>query len=305
MAGSELNVVTGASGFTGRYIARRLLSVKQRVLNLTGHPERRAETGDQIPSVPFNFDKPDELADSLRGATTLCNTYWIRFPYGALTFDDAVRNSITLIKAAKDAGIRRFVHISVTNPSLDSPLPYFRGKAVVEQAIIESGLSFAVLRPAVIFGDEGILINNIAWLLRRFPVFAIPGDGSYQLQPIFVEDLAELAVNTASGDDDIIMDAVGPETYSFNSLLRLVARTVRSRTRLMHLNPPLTFLLSKLLGHILGDRMLTRDEVKGLMANLLVSEQPPTGDTRLSDWLAESADWIGTGYMSELKKHYR
>jgi len=178
-------------------------------------------------------------------------------------------------------------------------------KAVVEQAIIESGLSYAILRPAVIFGDEGILINNVAWLLRRFPIFAIPGDGNYQLQPIFVEDLAELAVTMASRDDNIIMDAVGPETYSFNSLLRLVARTVGSRTRLMHLNPALALLLSRLLNHVVGDMVLTRDEVKGLMANLLVSEQPPTGDTRLGDWLAENADWVGTGYMSELKKHYR
>ena len=87
MAVPELSVVTGASGFTGRHIARRLLNMNERVLNLTGHPERRGKTGDRIPAVPFNFGKLDELTDSLRGATTLYNTYWIRFPHGTLTFD--------------------------------------------------------------------------------------------------------------------------------------------------------------------------------------------------------------------------
>lgn len=302
---AEINVVTGAFGFTGKHIAGRLLTAGKEVLTLTGHPGRENPFGGRVAAALYNFERPAELTATLKGATVLYNTYWIRFARGTMTFDKAVQNTKTLIEAAKDAGVCRIVHISITNPSADSPLPYFRGKAIVEQAIIESGLSYAILRPAVIFGDEGILINNIAWLLRRFPIFAVPGSGDYQLQPIFVEDLAELAVTLGAGNDNIVTDPVGPETYPFDSLLQLIARTVGSKAKIIHVNPTMAFLLSKVLGHIVGDIVLTRDEVNGLMANLLVSSQSPTGRTSLSDWLAENAHWIGTAYMSELKKHYR
>jgi NADH dehydrogenase len=301
----ELDVVTGAFGYTGRHIARRLLSAGKRVKTLTGHPQRTGEFGDAVTVAPFNLDDPDELTRSLQGATTLYNTYWIRFPHGQMTFERAVQNSKTLIKAAEDAGVRRIVHISITNPSPDSPFPYFKGKAIVEKAITSSKLSYAILRPAVIYGDEGILINNIAWFLRRLPVFAVPGSGDYQLRPIFVDDLAELAATLAAAEGNTITDAVGPETYTFNDLLRVIAASVQVRARLVHVHPQLALLVSGLVGYVIGDVVLTRDEVRGLIANLLASDQPPTGQTSLSDWLAQNADWLGRRYVSELRKHYR
>ena len=300
---AELVAVTGAFGFTGSHIARRVIAEGKQVLTLTGHPEGKQAEG--ITAVPFNFDKPEEIVKSLTGVSVLYNTYWIRFPYGDMTFDKAIANSKTLIRAAKDAGVRRIVHVSITNPSPDSPLPYFRGKAIVEQAIRESGMTYGILRPAVIFGDQGILINNIAWFLRHMPVFVVPGDGEYCLQPIFVEDLADLAVTQGSSDENVILDAVGPEKYAFNDLLSLMKGIVGSRTLIIHVDPRLAYPLSRLLGYALRDVVLTWDEVEGLLANLLVSDQPPTGHTLLSQWLEENVDWIGTRYMSEIRKHYR
>ena len=165
---------------------------------LTGHPNRANPFGDQVRAEPFHFDNPTELIRSLPGATTLCNTYWVRFSYGATTFDRAVENTCKLVRAAEDAGIRRMVHISIANASEDSPLSYFRAKALVEKAIMQSKLSYAIIRPTVIFGDADILINNMAWLLRRAPVFAVPGTGDYRLQPVFVEDVAENAVRVGT-----------------------------------------------------------------------------------------------------------
>ncbi len=301
----ELNVVTGAFGYTGKYITRRLLAMGRRVKTLTGHPNRPNPFGEQVSVAPFNFDHPDELVKSLRGATTLYNTYWVRFPHGAVTFDTAVENTQTLIRAAKEAGLRRIVHVSITNASSDSPLPYFRGKGRLEEAVMESGLSYAIIRPTVIFGAEDILINNIAWLLRRFPVFAVPGTGDYRLQPIFVEDMAEIVVRAGQQDENLVIDAVGPEVFTFNELVRLIAGTVSSRARIVHVPPGLALFLSRLIGYIVQDVVLTRDEVAGLMAGLLVSEQPPTGHTRLSDWLAENANRVGAKYASELNRHYR
>jgi uncharacterized protein YbjT (DUF2867 family) len=298
-----LNVVTGAFSHSGKYITKRLLSMGEKVKTLTGHPDRENPFGGRVSARPFNFDNPGRLAKSLQGATTLYNTYWIRFPHRWGTFDEAVENSRTLIKAAEEAGIRRIVHISITSPSQESPFPYFRGKALVEKAITDSKLSYAIVRPALIFGMEGTLINNIAWMLRRFPLFAVAGSGDYRVQPIFVEDLAEIAVSAGHKDDNIVIDAVGPETFTFEELVRLIADRVHSRARIIHIRPGLLLCLARLIGLVVRDVVLTRDEIGGLMSNLLVSHNPANGQTYLSQWLTENANALGTSYVSELKRH--
>ncbi|GAB4332667.1 MAG: hypothetical protein Kow0099_04450 [Candidatus Abyssubacteria bacterium] len=304
MAEQRLNIVTGAFGYTGKYITRRLLARGARVRTLTWHPQKNEFSG-QVEAVPFDFTRPDKLRDKLKGADVFFNTYWIRFPRGKKTFEKAVEHTKVLIDAARQAGVGRFVHISITNPSEDSSLPYFRGKAQVEKAIIESGLSYAIIRPAIIFGREDILINNIAWLLRRLPVFGVIGSGEYRLRPIYVEDLAKLCIEAAHKDRNMVMDAVGPETYTFNELVRLLARTVGSRARILYVPPWPGYLSAKLLGLLVKDVLLTRDEIEGLTANLLVTKSPSTGETRLSEWLKENADTVGVRYASELKRHYR
>jgi len=305
METTELNVVTGAFGYTGRYITQRLLSMGERVRTLTGHPDRENLVGYQVSTFPFNFDKPNQLTKSLQGATTLYNTYWVRFSHGQVTFDKAVENAKTLIKAAEAAGVRRMVHISITNPSEESPFPYFRGKALVEKAITHSGLSYAIVRPTVIFGMEGILINNIAWLLRRFPVFAIFGSGDYRIQPVFVEDVAEIAVRVGHENDNVVMDAVGPEIFTFDELVRLIASKIHSRAKVVHLRPGLALFLARLIGYAVRDVVITKDEIKGLMSNLLVSKGHPTAQTLLSEWLEQNADNVGIKYISDLVRHYR
>ena len=304
MPASEFDVVTGASGYTGRYITRLLLSRGRRVKTLTGHPTRTNPFGDQIESAPFNFDRPDELARSLEGAGTVFNTYWIRFPYGGQTFDSAVENTRVMLAAATRAGVRKFVHISVTN-STTSPLPYFRGKAMVEAALKESALSYAIIRPALTFGVEDILLNNIAWLLRRFPFFAIPGRGDYRVQPIFAADLAEIAVHAARDDRRITLDAVGPEIFTFDELVRMLASAVHRKARIVHVDPRIALAMTQIVSRLVRDVMLTRDEIRGLMTNLLVTDSPPNASTRFSQWLATNADKIGIAYASELARHFR
>jgi uncharacterized protein YbjT (DUF2867 family) len=297
-------IVTGAFGQTGKYITRRLVAAGQRVRTLTGHPNRANEFGERIEIAPLDFSDPAGLVKNLRGADCLFNTYWVRFNYGPSTFERAVANTRMLFAAAKDAGIRKVVHISITNPSLDSPLAYFRAKAQLEHALRHSGLDCAILRPTVIFGPESILINNLAWFLRRFPVFGVPGDGNYGLQPVFVEDVAEIAVRAWEESGNGVRDAVGPEIFSFDELVRLIARQVGSGARLVHVPAGQALLLTKILGLFVHDRILTREELDGLMAGLLVSKGPPTGPTRFSDWLSAHAQSLGSLYASEIRRHY-
>lgn len=298
------DVVTGAFGFTGQYIARRLLATGRRVRTLTGHPGRRDPFGGRVEVAPFAFDDPAALAAHLAGAATLYNTYWVRFERGPVTFARAVDNSRTLIAAAARAGVRKLVHVSITNPAEDSPLPYFRGKALVERAVRESGLPYAILRPTVLFGPEDILINNIAWLLRRFPVYAVFGSGRYEVQPVYIDDVAGLAVEAAGRGDAMVLDAVGPERYAFRDLVERIRGAVGSRARVVSVPPRLGLLAARAVGLLVGDVLVTREEVRGLMAGLLVSTGPPTGRTAFSAWLAEQAATVGTRYASELGRHY-
>jgi len=305
METAEVNVVTGAFSHTGKHITQQLLSMGKKVITLTSRVDCESAFGRQVKAFPFNFDRPRELADSLRGAKTMYNTYWVRFPRGQTTFDKAVENTKTLIKAAEEAGVHRIVHISITNPSKDSPFPYFRGKALVEEAITRSRLSYAIIRPTVIFGAEGALISNIAWLLRKFPIFAIPGSGDYQIQPVFVEDVAKIAVDAAHKGDNIVADAVGPEIFTFDELVRLIADNIHSEAKIMHVRPGLALFLARLIGYAVKDIVITKDEIEGLMSDLLVSKGTPVAQTLFSEWLNQNVDGVGMKYTCELERHYR
>ena len=296
--------VTGAFSYSGKYITRRLLERGEEVITLTGHPNRPDPFDGSVKAYPLNFENEAELIASLQGVHTFYNTYWVRFDRGQNTQPHAVENTHKLVRAAVQAGVQRIVHISITNPSPDSHLPYFWGKAVNEQTVMESGLSYAILRPTVLFGTEDILINNIAWLLRRFPFFAIPGDGSYRLQPVFVDDLAELTVGVGYAQDNILWDAVGPDIFTFEEMVSLIEQTLRLNRGLLHVSPKFALAAAQFLSTFVGDVLLTPEEVDGLMAGLLVSSEPPRCETHLKDWLEENKESVGVHYASEIKRHY-
>ena len=296
--------ITGAFSYSGKYIARRLLEHGEDVITLTGHPNRPDPFAGRVMSFPLNFDNDQELVSSLRGREVLVNTYWIRFDRGANTQPHAVENTRKLIAAAKAAGVKRIVHISITNPSADSPLPYFWGKAVNEQAVVESGMSYAILRPTVLVGPEDILINNIAYLLRRFPLFALPGDGCYRLQPVYVGDLADMAAQAVYETHNSVIDAVGPDILTFRDMVDMIGRKIGAARRMIPVPPSLALLAANALSFFLGDILLTHEELRGLMADLLVSKQPPLCKTRLADWLDANKDQVGKNYASELKRHF-
>ena len=275
-----------------------------KVITLTGHPDNPDPFGGRVRAYPFNFDAPEKLTKTLEGVEILFNTYWVRFSHGENTHNLAIRNTKTLIQAAEQADVKQIVHTSITNPDLDSDLPYFRGKAELEEAVKDSSLGYAILRPTVLFGDEDILVNNIAWLLRSVPVFGLLGDGRYSLQPIFVEDYADLAVALSGQGTNIITDAVGPDIFTFEEMVRLIAKEIGRPARLMKLPPKLALFFSQIIGKFVGDVILTQEEVDGLMRGLLVSPDAPLGKTYLADWLCEHKNSVGMKYASELKKHY-
>ena len=302
--GAPVDVVTGAFSYSGAAIARRLLQAGHRVRTLTGHPGR-APAGTPIDVRPLDFSDPGGLVGSLEGATTLYNTYWVRFARGSVTHAVAVERSAVLFEAARAAGVDRIVHISITNPSASSPYAYYRGKAAVEAALGATGVPAAILRPGILFGGEGVLINNIAWLLRHLPVFAIGGDGRYRIRPIHIDDLARLCMEAGAGRDDVVLDAVGPERPTFAELVQTIKNAVSSPALVLRLPGAAVPVLSAGLGLVLRDVLLTKEEFRAMADGLADTDGPATGEIVLSNWIVDNAAELGRHYAHEVKRHFR
>jgi NADH dehydrogenase len=299
-----VDVVTGAFSFSGRAIAAELAEHGRTVRTLTGHPER-APVGSPIEIRPLDFDDPGALAASLDGATTLYNTYWVRFAHGRSDHAVAVANLRALFAAAQRAGVERIVHISITNPSLEARDPYFRGKAMAEQALADCGVSYAIVRPAILFGDDGVLLNNIAWLLRRLPVFAVGGNGNYRVRPIHVADLASLCVRLGAERNDEVVNAVGPDRPTFLELTRAIRTAVGSRSPILRVPGAVIPALSWVLGHLVRDVLLTPDEYRSMAEGRADVDAPATGATSVLAWIAANGDALGRAYANDLQRHYR
>jgi len=308
-------VVTGAFGLSGRYIARRLLERGVVVETLTNtQPALDVAGADafggRVKAHPLDFADADALARSLDGAAVLYNTYWVRFDHRRFTHEQAVRNTFALFEAAKRAGVGRIVHVSITNPDGGAGLglPYFVGKRDIEEFLRGPGMAgvgHSILRPAVLFGDNAILLNNIAWMLRRFPVFGIFGDGRYRIEPIHVDDLAALAVSEGARDAkaaSVTLDAKGPESYEYRELVQAIGRAIGCERRLVSIPPRAGYAMGRAFGALKGDVVITREEIRGLMDGLLATDAPPNAPTKLSEWLAANAGWLGRTYQNELAR---
>jgi uncharacterized protein YbjT (DUF2867 family) len=300
-----LDLVTGAFSYSGSHIARRLLDAGRRVRTLSFHPGRPHPLQPSVEAFPYRFEDPEALARSLEGVSTLYNTYWVRFDHGHTSYAQAIERSRTLFTAAQRAGVERIVHVSITNPSITSPLPYFRGKALVEDALAEAGVPHSIVRPTWIFGGNlDVLVNNIAWILRRTPVFAVPGSGAYPVQPVHVEDVAGICTDAARPGADRVIDAAGPETMAFDELVALIRGATGSHARIVHVPAPVMGLAARALGLLVRDVVLTPDEIDGLMAGLLASDEPPLGEIAFSEWLEQSGGSLGRRYANELGRHF-
>ena len=298
----EKHAVTGAFGYTGSYIARFLLEAEHEVITLTNSPNRASPMAGQLEAFPFDFDNPEKLTESLRGVRVLYNTYWVRFNHKNFTHADAIRNIKTLFDCAKAAGVEKIVHVSITNPDTESELEYFSGKGALEEHLHGLGLAYSILRPTVIFGDEDILVNNMAWGLRHAPIMPIFGDGSYRVQPIFVEDFARLAVHEGQNPESVIINAIGPETFTYRELVECIAEGIGKRRPIIGLPAGLAYRIFTVMGWFMGDKILTRDEIDGLMADMIYAEDTPAGTTYLSEWIKENADTLGKRYANELRR---
>jgi len=227
----------------------------------------------------------------------------VRYPYVGTQFDQAIRNSGVLFAAAREAGVRRIVQVSVSNASLQSPLAYYQGKAQVEALLKRSGVSYAIVRPTLVVGEHDILVNNIAWFMRRFPVFALPGDGSYRLQPVTLHDTGEIIADVALATEDMTVDAAGAEIVTFEQLVRQIGGAVGRTPRIVSMPEGVSLALLGLVGKAMGEVILSREELAGLTSEMLVSHEAPLGKQDVNAWLQDNGASLGQRYASELRRH--
>lgn len=293
-------VITGAFSNTGAAVAEELARRGWSLRTLTQRPPPPGAT---IAPYPLTF-APEPLARALAGADLLIDTYWIRFPHGAVTFETAIANSRALFTAARAANLRRVVHVSVSNASLASPLGYYRGKAAVDQALRGSGLGWAIVRPTLIVGPRDVLTNNIAWFLRRLPVFGAPSGAGYRLQPILRSEVARIIADAAETDEPLDVDAAGPEIVTFAGYVRQLAEALGLRRAIVAAPPRAVLGFLRLAGAALGDTVLTTEELAGLRDDLLVSRAPPLGRESVFPWLREHGASFGRVYANDTRTRF-
>ena len=303
MQPSHVVAVTGAFSYTGSAVARSLLRRGIAVRTLTNRRAPINDPGGAIDIRPLQFDDRERLADSLRGAQTLVNTYWVRYPSVGVSFDRAVENTRMLFDAAVEARVQRVVQVSVSNPSLDSPLGYYRGKAQAEAIVRSLPISHAIVRPTLIVGEHDILVNNIAWFLRRFPVFAMPGSSRYRLQPVTLDEAGEIIAEAALGSDNMTIDIAGPEVLTFAQLVRAIGDAIGHPARIVSLPPGVALRLVGLAGLWVREVILSREELDGLMTERLLSHGPARGKQSVLAWLREHGQDLGRTYATELARH--
>ena len=301
----RVHVVTGAFGYSGRWIARELLSRGKKVRTLTNAVGRDDPFQGMVEVMPIDFSNHDLLVSSLRGADVLYNTYWVRYKNrkDGYAHEIAVENTRKLFLAAEEAGVNRIVHFSVAHPHKAPDWSYFRGKVEVEKLLTESSLSYAILRPTVFFGgDRDVLINNMAWLIRKFPVFGIFGMGNYPIQPIHIEDIAKVAVDQGESVEDVVLDVAGPEIFTYREYVTLIAKSLGVSRLIIPVPPIVGWAVGKVVGAILRDRVITRAEIKGLMRGLMATDAKPLGKIKFSEWVATNGADLGAKYHNDLKE---
>lgn len=301
----ELHVVTGAFGYSGRWIAHHLLENGFRVRTLTNAVGRDDPFDGKVEVNSLDFEDHAALVESLKGAKVLYNTYWVRYNHPRKNFEHsiAVENCKKLFAAAEEAGVERIIHFSVAHPNKAPNWTYFRGKVAVEKLLHDSNHSYAILRPTVLFGGgRNVLINNIAWMLRKFPVFGVFGMGNYPIQPVHVKDVARIAVEQGGLRENVTIDVTGPETFRYKEYIGLMAKSMGLRRLILPVPSTFGWLFGKALGLFLQDLVITRAEIRGLKKGLMASDEKPLGVLKFTEWIAEHGKEFGNRYQNDLKE---
>ena len=289
---ARIVAVAGGSGFIGRAIVRRLAAIPTiKVRVLTRDPKKaraRSTESDAVEFVAADVNDPAGLAAAVASADTIVNAvqfdgYPIENPARGLTFNRVdYGGTVALIAAANAAGVKHFIYISGAAADERSPNPAFRAKGRAERALRDSGLTYTILRPSLVYGPEDRVVNGIARALRMTPVMIVPGTGRQLLRPLLVDDLAACVALAISGRGrNGIFEIGGRDPMSFDDLVRLVMEITGRRRPLVHVPEPL-LLIAGAIAEKLPGALFSRDAVAFLVADNDCDIKPLTAEFGLT-----------------------
>lgn len=307
----SLVTVFGGSGFVGRHTVRALARRRYRVRaavrrpDLAGHLQPMGAVG-QIHAVQANLRFPDSVRHAVDGAAFVVNAVGVLAPTGKQTFDALhVEGARAVAKAAREAGVKRFVHVSAIGADAHGSANYARSKAAGEQAVLAEFPDAVIIRPSIVFGPEDEFFNRFASLATFAPVMPLIG-GRTKFQPIFVGDLATAIANVCEGGakPGTIYEVGGPEVLTFKQLLdRTQEWAGRSRPYvamplwLAKLQAVLTLPLPNAM------RPITVDQVRMLGRDNVVSDAAVAEGRTLADLGIAAPHTISTVVPSYLERY--
>jgi len=321
-AGDGLVTVFGGSGFVGRHVVRALAKDGWRVRaavrrpDLAGHLQPMGNVG-QVHAVQANLRFPDSVRAAVAEADAVVNAVGILAGSGRQTFDAVhVAGARSIAKAAREAGIKRLVHISAIGADLKARARYARSKGKGERAVLEEFPDAVILRPSIVFGPEDEFFNRFGALAAMSPFLPLIGGGRTKFQPVFVGDLAAAvaAALEGAGKPGVVYEIGGPEVFSFRQLLdKTMEWTDRKRgfLRLPYWLASLQALLTYPLPTSL--RPITVDQVRMLKSNNVVSAKAQSEGRTLAAFGIDAPHTIATvvpAYLERFKPkgqfaHYR
>jgi len=267
--------VFGGTGFVGRRVVRHLSESTATVRIASRHPAR-AE-GDNVEQIVADAHDERSVEAAVVGADGVVNAISLYVEHGGDTFHSVhVEAAARIARVARRAGIRRFVHLSGIGTDAASPSPYIRNRGEGEAAVQAAFPGAVVIRPAVMFAPDDAFLTTILGLLRTLPAYPLFGDGRTRLQPVYVDDVAAAIAQVLRQTQRPypIYELAGPRVYSYEELLRTIARTAGLRPVLVRI--PFAFWNAAAgLAEILPHPPLTRNQVELMQVDTTASDSRP------------------------------
>ena len=277
--------VFGGTGFLGRRVVRRLLERDFSVRVAARHPERVAALFPDVQLDAIHADVNDDrsVAAAVAGVAGVVNAVSLYRESGPQTFHSVhVEAATRVARLAREAGVGRFIHVSGVGADAESASPYIRSRGKGEKAVREA-FPAAIIRPSIMFGRGDAFLIPISRMLRRLPVFPLFGRGQTQLQPAYVEDVADAIARVMQNAHSLMCyELGGPRVYTYRSLLEVIARHVGKKPRLVPMPFGLWHALAAV-AEMLPEPAITRNQVELMQLDNLTSPGVPGfGDLRIS-----------------------
>jgi uncharacterized protein YbjT (DUF2867 family) len=265
--------LTGATGFVGRHLVKRLLVDGHKIRALVNRRSPDSAPESQVVAVTGSIKNNKSLLSAFEGAEVVCHLVGLIAETRTQTFEEIVaQGTANVVKACQESGVRRIIYISAIGTAADAASKYHKTKFDAEQAVISSDLEYVILRPSVIFGPGDGFITMLERLIRMSPVTPVIGSGRYELQPLFIDDLVEVIVQSMTSDIGLgrIIELGGPKKLEFLEILNIIKQVTGRRRLTLHL--PLAFmkLVARLLETVMNPSPITTDQLLMLEAGNVV-----------------------------------